>query len=41
MRDVGSSEDGAIGAKTRETVMVSNRVDIIEQMANEREAFYA
>jgi hypothetical protein len=41
LRDVGSSEDAAIGAKTRETVMVSNRVDIIEQMVNEREAFYA
>ena len=40
LRDVGSLEDGAIGPETRVLVMVSNRVDIVEQMANEREAFY-
>ena len=40
LRDVGSLEDGDIGPETRVSVMVSNRVDIIEQMANEREAFY-
>ena len=40
LRDVGSLEDGDIGPETRVLVMVSNRVDIVEQMANEREAFY-
>ena len=30
----------AIAPKTLEAVKASNRVDIIEQMANEREAFY-
>ena len=30
----------AIGPKTLEAVKASNRVDIIEEMANEREAFY-
>lgn len=39
-RAVGALEDGAIGPKTLEAVKASNRVDIIEQMANEREAFY-
>jgi hypothetical protein len=39
-RAVGSFEDGAIGPKTLEAVKASNRVDIIESMANEREAFY-
>ena len=40
LRDVGSLEDGDIGPETRVLVMVSNRVDIFEQMANEREALY-
>ena len=39
-RAVGSFEEGAIGPKTLEAVKASNRVDIIESMANEREAFY-
>ena len=39
-RAVGAFEDGVIGPKTLEAVKASNRVDIIEQMANEREAFY-
>jgi len=39
-RAVGAFEDGAIGPKTLEAVKASNRVDIIEQMANDREAFY-
>ena len=33
---VGAFEDGAIGPKTLEAVKASNRVDIIEEMANER-----
>ena len=39
-RAVGAFEDGAIGPKTLEAVKASNRVNIIESMANEREAFY-
>ena len=40
-RDAESSEDSAIGPKTREAVIMSNRVEINEQMASEREAFDA
>ncbi len=39
-RAVGAFEDGSIGPKTLEAVEASNRVDIIEAMANEREVFY-
>ena len=37
---VRALEDGAIGPNTLAAVKASNRVDIIEQMANEREVFY-
>ena len=40
-RDAESSEDSAIGPKTREAVIMSNRVEINEQMASERGAFDA
>ena len=39
-RAVGALEDVAIGPQTLEAVKASNRMDIIEQMANDREAFY-
>tara|TARA_E500000178_G_scaffold321149_1_gene344790 strand:- start:662 stop:1024 length:363 start_codon:yes stop_codon:yes gene_type:complete len=40
LRELGSSEDGAIGPKTLETVKAPKRVDIIEQVPIEREALY-